>query len=99
MDLKPGRIRRVLFSLGVLSMLGYGTAQAMAPIFETPEECQEFCLTARGTTGWNWNPANGACTCGCAFPTLCPARLSPPAPTAHRGADESPSSPLRRSPP
>ena len=56
-------IRKVLFALGVLTALGYGTAQAMAPVFQTAEECRYYCEEVRHVYSWTWNPDNGVCVC------------------------------------
>ncbi|HEU0055223.1 MAG TPA: hypothetical protein VFQ39_18680 [Longimicrobium sp.] len=59
-------VRKLLFGTALLASLGFGAAtagaEALAPVFDTPEECQQYCL-ARGHEEWLWNYQSHVCTC------------------------------------
>ena len=62
------RIRNTFFGVAILAALGSGASAAraevsMAPIFDSAEECRDYCTIYLGKSHYSWDPGTGACRC------------------------------------
>lgn len=64
----PDHARTSLLGLAVLGALGFGASAAFAgvgrsPIFDSAEECRDYCTIYLGKSHYSWDPGTGACRC------------------------------------
>jgi hypothetical protein len=68
---RTSAIRSVAFGVIVAGGLVLGTAPAngarpdtrRAPVFDTAEECHDYCIIDQGKAHYSWDPRTGACHC------------------------------------
>lgn len=68
---RTSMIRSVAFGVIVAGGVLLGSAPAngaraaanRAPVFDTAEECQDYCIIDQGKAHYSWDPRTGACHC------------------------------------